>query len=53
MGGDIVDMTLNELIDVKAVFGKLDAARIANLMSEGQGHASTCARVTARVSMLT
>ena len=39
MGGDIVDMTLNELIDVKKVFGKLDASRIARLMSKGQAPA--------------
>jgi hypothetical protein len=35
MGTDIVDMTLNELMDVKKVFRKLDASHIADLMSKG------------------
>jgi hypothetical protein len=35
MGTDIVDMTLNELMDVKKVFRKLDASNIANLLSKG------------------
>jgi hypothetical protein len=39
MGGSIVDMTINELLDVRSVFSRVDPKKVADLMAIGDGAA--------------
>lgn len=35
MGGSIVDMTINELLDVRSIFSRVDPKKVADLMATG------------------
>lgn len=42
MGSDIVDMTINELLDVKTIFANVDPWRISDLMAKGAPSPPDC-----------